>query len=104
MSVDALAEERGWLSPYQYAQNSPLLRIDPDGNLDEVIITGAQRDAALTELQASVSGELQLAMDANGNVTATQTVEHCLMEHNNYLMQPLLQQLQLILEQMQILE
>lgn len=32
--VDALAEGRNWLSPYQYVQNSPMIRIDPDGNFD----------------------------------------------------------------------
>ncbi|MEL6628703.1 MAG: RHS repeat-associated core domain-containing protein [Bacteroidota bacterium] len=32
--VDALAEERNWLSTFQYTQNNPILRVDPDGNLD----------------------------------------------------------------------
>lgn len=32
--VDALAEERNWLSSWQYTQNNPILRIDSDGNLD----------------------------------------------------------------------
>ncbi|MEL7005208.1 MAG: hypothetical protein AAFN93_21100 [Bacteroidota bacterium] len=35
--VDALAEKRSWLSPFQYAQNNSILRIDPDGNLDSPI-------------------------------------------------------------------
>ena len=38
--ADPMAEERFWLSPYQYAQNSPILRIDPDGRLDDWVITG----------------------------------------------------------------
>jgi RHS repeat-associated protein len=31
--VDVLAEERSWLSPFNYVQNNPLNRIDPDGAL-----------------------------------------------------------------------
>ncbi|MEL7428247.1 MAG: RHS repeat-associated core domain-containing protein, partial [Bacteroidota bacterium] len=36
--VDALAEERNWLSTFQYTQNNPILRVDPDGNLDGVYV------------------------------------------------------------------
>jgi len=35
MGVDVLADEREWLSPYNFVQNNPILRIDPDGRLDE---------------------------------------------------------------------
>lgn len=33
--VNALAEERIWLYTYDYTQNNPLVRVDPDGNLDD---------------------------------------------------------------------
>ena len=36
-AVDPMAEHRDWLSPYNYVQNNPLLRIDPTGALDDPI-------------------------------------------------------------------
>jgi RHS repeat-associated protein len=35
--VDPLAEERAWMTPYNYVQNNPILRIDPNGALDSPI-------------------------------------------------------------------
>jgi hypothetical protein len=32
--VDPLASERSWLTPYNFVQNNPLARMDPDGRLD----------------------------------------------------------------------
>jgi len=34
LSVDPLADKRHWLTPYNYVQNNPLLRFDPDGLTD----------------------------------------------------------------------
>ncbi len=33
--VDPMADQRNWLSSYNYVQNNPVLRIDPTGSLDE---------------------------------------------------------------------
>ncbi len=37
MSVDPLAEDRNWVSPYNFVQNNPLTRIDLDGALDNPV-------------------------------------------------------------------
>lgn len=34
-TVDPLAEERNWLTPYNFVQNNPISRIDPTGLLDD---------------------------------------------------------------------
>jgi hypothetical protein len=39
MNIDPLAEKRSSISGYNYVQNNPLARIDPDGKLDEWVKT-----------------------------------------------------------------
>lgn len=35
-----MAEQRSWVSPYNYVQNNPILRIDPTGALDWIEDSG----------------------------------------------------------------
>jgi RHS repeat-associated protein len=37
--VDPLADQRSWVSPYNYVQNNPILRTDPTGALDDHYIS-----------------------------------------------------------------
>lgn len=40
LSPDPLAQERPSWTPYNFCSNNPINRIDPDGRLDDIIITG----------------------------------------------------------------
>ena len=34
MQIDPMSEKREWLNPYNYVQNNPLIRVDPEGTED----------------------------------------------------------------------
>ncbi len=34
-TLDTLAKKRYWISPYNYVQNNPINRLDPNGALDD---------------------------------------------------------------------
>jgi hypothetical protein len=45
--IDPMAEERDWLTPYNFVQNNPILRVDPTGLLDTY---GLQEDGSITKI------------------------------------------------------
>lgn len=65
MSIDPLAGEREWLTPYNFVQNNPLTRIDPSGLLDDFVLN---EDGTLTKIAETDTADRIFAQDNNGDV------------------------------------
>ena len=81
MNIDPLAERRNWLTPYNFVQNNPILRIDPTGLLDdygldqngkvELIKETDDKTDTLYSVTRNEDGEL--VKDSNGEVVKNDT-------------------------------
>jgi RHS repeat-associated protein len=67
LTIDPLAQKRDWLTPYNYVQNNPMIRIDPNGLTDytlnqktgEVKQVGEKNDQPDRILKTNRKGEVK---------------------------------------------
>lgn len=66
--VDPLSDQRSWVSPYNFVQNNPLNRIDPDGRLDWVANREGEVywDENATSQASAKAGETYLGKSGTG--------------------------------------
>lgn len=69
--IDPMSSKRSGLSPYNYVQNNPLLRVDPTGKLD-VTLGGLDKEKTLDQINSGVKGITE-QKDDNGKLSYTKT-------------------------------
>ena len=68
LSVDPLADKYPHLSPYAYCSDNPIMRIDPDGMEDKLVIVGRQSEMALNQMRKGTTMTLDYN-ERTGEVT-----------------------------------
>ncbi|KOF04085.1 hypothetical protein OB69_03610 [Roseivirga seohaensis subsp. aquiponti] len=73
MNIDPMADSREWLTPYNYVQNNPMIRVDPSGTLDDYKLN---QDGSVELLEETDDKYDRLyATDKNGNVKESKYVQ-----------------------------
>ena len=72
---DPLGEERNWLSPYNFVQNNPILRIDPSGLLDDYGIDQNGNIHLLKETDDTTDTLYSVTTDENGELVKNDSGE-----------------------------
>ncbi|WP_394974955.1 RHS repeat-associated core domain-containing protein [uncultured Croceitalea sp.] len=76
MSIDPLTEERDWLTPYNFVQNNPILRIDPSGLLD---VYGLNASTGDIEFIKETTDDFDTLVDSNTNEIISAEVDKGLL-------------------------
>ncbi|WP_062061790.1 RHS repeat-associated core domain-containing protein [Aquimarina longa] len=84
MNIDPMTDKREWLSPYQYVQNSPMLRIDPDGAFDIYSLDKESGDINLVETNQD---ETDTLIDSESNETVSENIDKGLLSDGQNIMQ-----------------
>ncbi|MDP3442217.1 MAG: RHS repeat-associated core domain-containing protein [Ignavibacteria bacterium] len=94
LRVDPLAHVRSWVSPYNFVQNNPINRIDPDGRLDDWVESANGKiywDDNATSQATTKEGEKYLGKnvlvgthnrDASGNESVNSATFDLYLESN----------------------
>ena len=84
MNIDPMTDKREWLTPYQYVQNSPMLRIDPDGAFDIYSLDKESGDIKLIEKNDDKTDTL---VDSESNKNISENVDKGLLSDGQNIMQ-----------------
>ncbi len=68
ISIDPLAEERDWLTPYNFVQNNPIIRVDPSGLLDDYGIDQNGKIELIKKTDDKTDTLYSVTRDDSGNI------------------------------------
>ena len=74
-SIDPLTEARDWLTPYNFVQNNPILRIDPTGLLDDYGVDQNGKVELIKETDDDTDTLYSVTRDNNGDLVKDQNGE-----------------------------
>ena len=72
-TIDPLTEERNWLTPYNFVQNNPILRVDPSGLLDDY--TFDKGSGKFTLVAVDTESETDRVVTVNDDGTTDKVLE-----------------------------
>lgn len=81
--VDPMADQRNWLTTYNYVQNNPMIRIDPNGALD---IYGLDKDSGDITLLEETEDETDTLVDNETGETISDNVDKGLLTNGQNIM------------------